>query len=440
MTTRYAVLCVASCLLTLACKSRQEAASALRDADAPASGKFVVAQPKPNPLKKADLAEVASRLEQILKDNGQAPQTPPPDQAPESEPADEVGLGLYEPLEPGDPPDTPNGVASLASISWSLGEVKAANEALKTLGSDPADVQHYDQLVQRLDAELNQKARKLQSSVFLETGARDKALSGSVPLDDAGVLRKVRDDALKLAVQQLSELKIETQGFSGMDCNVAGGSPTATKREAFREEDTLDVGQGLIQSAATQKVRRGEGVCFGLTPGYPLFTFVAEKRCASGFQPDDPRLTLHSSADIGPGEAFTYVLPSGDMLENVCFSRGGTTTMPVSGETPPSSSAPMAGAFKRAVSSVFLVPEDCDGVVRFDAKLCKGAECRAVASGRISDCFSKDCRAILLKRSAACSTTDCRGIIRKDKEECVSGYCNAVVSSQPARCWEKEAK
>lgn len=413
MKNRAPALVVAVFVALIACKPRQEAASAVR-ADQPATGLFVAAEPRPNPLKKADFIELAKRLESILRETGQG-----------------GGLGLTGDGRSG---DAPNGVASLASISWALGEVKAASEALRRLGADTGETQNIDRLVHGFDVELNKKAKQLRYDVLLEAPARDSVLMAQYKGEaTADALKKTRDDALTLAIQQVGELKTGAQGFPGMECEVAGGSPTTVAIEAFGEEATAAVGQGLSGSPGTRRLGRGEGVCFGVKPGYPLFVFAAQKRCASGFQPDDPRVTLHVSTDLGDTEAFAYVLPPADMTETVCFSRSGGATVPVSAEIAPAPGS-MAGAFKRIVSSIFSAPADCEGVAKFKADLCTNSECRAVASGKINDCYSKDCRAIILKRSSACGSTDCRGIIRRVVEDCVSNYCRAIVGNKPTEC------
>ncbi len=429
MKTRVSVL-FASAFLLAACKPRQESVSAVKG-DQPASGKFVLAEPRPNPLKRTDFVDVAQKLEMILQESGQ-----------------DRGMGLVGTGRGG---DRPNGVASLASISWTLGDLKLASQALKDLGEDAFEAQKLEELVRRLDVELNKKASALRNHFLLDSNQRDvevaknrqQALEGATDgaPDDVSRLREARNEALNLAVQQVGELRSGAEGFAGMECDVTGGSPTATVSTEFSEERTLEVGKGLEASRAIRHIGRGEGVCFGLTPGYPLFVLVAQKRCASGFQPDDPRVTIQASTDTGEGEAFAYVLPPGEILESLCFSRTGEVAMPVMAETQPQPQPPnnnadgtMSGAFKRMVSSIFGAPGDCEGVAQAKTDLCTNSECRAVTSGKISDCYSKDCRAIILKRSSACGSTDCRGMIRRVIEDCVSNYCRAVVANNPTQC------
>ncbi len=427
MKIRVPVLFASVFFLLAACKPRQEAHSAVKG-DQLANGRFVVAEPRPNPLKRTDFVDVAKKLEMILKDSGQ-----------------NLAPGLVETSGGG---DRPNGVASLASISWTLGDLKLASRALTDLGQDAGEAKKLEILVQRLDAELNKKASAIRNKFLLDSNQRDvevaknrqQALEGATNGAPADVskLREARNEALNLAVQQVGELRTGAEGFPGMECDVVGGSPTALVSSEFSEEDTFEVGKALEASTA-RHLGRGEGVCFALTPGYPLFVLVTQKRCASGFQPEDPRVAPHSSADTGGGESFAYVLPPGEMLEVLCFSRSGEATMPVISQPPiqpPKADVTMSGAFKRMVSSIFSAPGDCEGVAQAKTDLCTNSECRAVTSGQISDCYSKDCRAIILQRSSACASTDCRGIIRRVIEDCVSNYCRAVVGNKPTECRE----
>lgn len=440
MQNRLPALVVAAFAATTACKPRQQNASNVRagEPNAGASGKFVVAEARPNPARTGDFAELARQLEAILLETG-----PTPEAGVEGELPGSPAFGLQEVRPTG---DAPNGVASLASISWALGDAKFANEALKRLGAGRGETQRFLDVLRRVDAELNKKAIKLNSNLLLAANERDRAVAKNtvnVALKNLDQARKMRDDSMALVFRQIAELKASDQGFAGMECDVVGGSPTLLSYDGFTEENTQEIARGLESAGVSQHAGRGEGVCFSVPPGYAIFVLLAQKRCASGFIPDDPRLTLVASADVVKSEAFAYALPQGELLDSVCFSRASENTMPVSADLGPNGpGAPDAAAgagtvtsmFKRIASTIFTAPGDCEGYFNQDANLCANAECRAVTSGKISECYSKDCRAIILKRSSACGSTDCRGLIRRVIDDCVSNYCRAIVGNQPMLC------